>query len=251
MSTQRSLWITASASLLLGLGIAHAAIPASDGAITACRHTLTGALRVIDSADASCRSGEAMLVWNETGAVGPAGEDGAAGPQGAVGPQGADGAPGVQGAQGVVGPQGPQGPQGPRGSDGAAGSRVLTFVQNEMQRSDDVASYRPTGLTASFDLDADRRVLIEFGATVEISTGMYGGINVLLHLELDGDARYAHPWLNVGDYSATGAAGGTHPASMSFAVVLGPGTHALALAAERVGSGNARIMFPWIKVTQL
>jgi collagen triple helix repeat protein len=92
--------------LLIGSGVAYAAIPDSDdGEIHGCRQPVTGNLRVVDAeAGDSCHSSETELVWNQTGPQGPAGP---AGPQG---PQGETGATGPQGEAGATGPQGPAGP---------------------------------------------------------------------------------------------------------------------------------------------
>jgi hypothetical protein len=130
-----------------GAGIAYATIPGSNGVIHGCYDTRSGELRVVDSAESSCRRGERSIRWNETGprgpagaagVAGPAGSPGAVGPQGAAGSTGATGATGPAGAPGAVGPQGaagstgatgptgPQGPQGPAGTGGLSTVRLDT-----------------------------------------------------------------------------------------------------------------------------
>jgi type VI secretion system secreted protein Hcp len=82
------------AALGAGSAIAVAAIPGEDGSIDGCYNKLTGALRVIDSAE-DCRSLETSIQWSQRGPAGP---------------------------QGIPGPQGDTGPAGPQGPAGAAGS---------------------------------------------------------------------------------------------------------------------------------
>ena len=74
-------------------GMALASIPGPDGVIDACYTKSGSSLRIMDS-EASCKSNETSLSWNQTGPPGP---------------------PGPQGEQGPPGPQGPEGPQGPPG----------------------------------------------------------------------------------------------------------------------------------------
>jgi hypothetical protein len=62
-------------------GIAYAAIPGSDGTISGCYSTSSGALRVIDTATTtSCNSGENPINWNQRGRTGPTGPVGPPGP---------------------------------------------------------------------------------------------------------------------------------------------------------------------------
>ena len=98
------------AVLIVGGGVAMATIPGSGGVINGCYNKTGGALRVIDTAAASCSNGESALNWNQTGPQGPQG------PKGDPGPQGAKGDPG---AQGPSGPQGARGPQGPGATSGS------------------------------------------------------------------------------------------------------------------------------------
>ena len=74
-----------------GLGavaVTAATVPSPDGTISACRHAVTGELRVIDvDAGQSCQSRlELPLTWNQAGSPGPAGPAGAQGPAGPPGP---------------------------------------------------------------------------------------------------------------------------------------------------------------------
>lgn len=75
------------AVLMLGGGLAAAAVPAPNATITGCYHKQTGALRVVDSV-AQCRSQELGLTWNQQGPQGPPGAPGPAGPVGPAGPAG-------------------------------------------------------------------------------------------------------------------------------------------------------------------
>jgi hypothetical protein len=126
--------VVAVALLLLGGGIAWAAVPDPSGVLTGCVDTKygTGVLRIV-SADKACLRSETRITWNRegrpgdpgpagaAGAVGPAGPRGDTGPQGAAGPQGEPGANGADGADGAMGPAGPAGPQGAPGPQGVAG----------------------------------------------------------------------------------------------------------------------------------
>ena len=117
------------AAVVLGSGVAWAAIPSRDGVITGCYARSDGNLRIIDESR-SCRRGEARLTWNESGAQGPAGEagpQGEQGPQGEPGPQGPAGADGADGATGLTGPAGPQGDPGPAGPAGPPGDGVASL----------------------------------------------------------------------------------------------------------------------------
>jgi hypothetical protein len=113
--------------VLLGGGVAWAAIPAADGTITACylnrpdSDDPQGSLRVVD-APSQCRSNEAALSWNQQGPVGPPG------PQGEPGPVGAQGLAGDQGEPGAPGPVGPAGPAGPTGPAGISRARFVPLA---------------------------------------------------------------------------------------------------------------------------
>lgn len=117
--------LAAVALLLLGGGMAWAAVPSSSGVITGCvdaRYN-TGVLRVID-ASKSCLRSETRITWNKEGAPGAdgaRGADGAMGPAGPSGPAGLQGEPGAPGAPGAAGPQGEVGPAGPAGAQGEPG----------------------------------------------------------------------------------------------------------------------------------
>ena len=75
------------AALVLGFGIAQAAVPNSSSVIHACYNKPTGRLRVVDSS-ASCRSAERPLTWNQNGPSGPPGPPGSTGGPGPSGPPG-------------------------------------------------------------------------------------------------------------------------------------------------------------------
>jgi Lamin Tail Domain/Collagen triple helix repeat (20 copies) len=145
-------------AVLVAIGVAAGATVAATGVgatgsaevITACRHRVTGGLRV-PAPGQVCRRHEQTLKWNvkgpkgDAGPSGPEGPPGAAGPVGPVGPAGAQGVAGPPGAAGPAGPAGPTGPAGPKGdpgqgltsfdaldglpctADGQAGSIELTF----------------------------------------------------------------------------------------------------------------------------
>ena len=97
--------IAAVPAILVIAAVAYAAIPASNGVISACISKNNGNLRAIDvEKGQACASNEQMLAWNQQGVqgpVGPAGPTGQPGPTGAQGPQGATGATGPAGAAGA------------------------------------------------------------------------------------------------------------------------------------------------------
>ncbi len=80
----------------------------SEAVITACKHRVTGLVRIVPKASA-CLRNEVVVTWNVHGVPGVPGlpgEPGVPGPQGEPGEPGAPGAPGPQGEQGVQGEQG-------------------------------------------------------------------------------------------------------------------------------------------------
>lgn len=84
--------VAAAAIVLAGGGVAFAAIPASDGTITACFVKNSGALRVIDAEGGeTCRASETQLTWDKSGVPGTQGPQG---PQGETGEPGPPGPPG-------------------------------------------------------------------------------------------------------------------------------------------------------------
>lgn len=117
------------AGILIGgvatAGIAVASIPDPEGVINAC--IKKGAIRIIDTAEETCKANETELSWNQQGAdgapgpQGPAGPEGSAGPAGPAGPEGPGGPEGPAGAMGPAGPEGPAGPAGPEGPVGPQG----------------------------------------------------------------------------------------------------------------------------------
>lgn len=113
--------VTAIVTVLIGTGLALAAIPDATGTFRGCYAKSGGTLRVIDYPRESCKSSETMIAWNAvgpTGATGATGATGPTGPQGPIGPAGAAGAVGATGSDGATGPAGPSGPQGPQGPSG-------------------------------------------------------------------------------------------------------------------------------------
>jgi type VI secretion system secreted protein Hcp len=91
MNRSRLFKLALPAALILGVGaaVAIAAIPGSNGVITACRVTTAGsnqgALRVIDvetTPPQTCATGETTLTFNEQGPPGPPGPQGDPGPPG-------------------------------------------------------------------------------------------------------------------------------------------------------------------------
>jgi hypothetical protein len=74
--------IVGGAALALGIGggIAVAAIPSSDGTITACMAKPGGTIRLIDAeVGQTCKKGEQLLTWNQQGQSGQDGADGVSG----------------------------------------------------------------------------------------------------------------------------------------------------------------------------
>lgn len=91
MSRSRLFKLALPAAVVLGAGaaVAIAAIPGSNGVITACRvttGTTPGQLRVIDTEATPaevCTTGEATITWNQQGPAGPQGDPGPPGDSGA------------------------------------------------------------------------------------------------------------------------------------------------------------------------
>jgi hypothetical protein len=92
--------LAAVAVVLVGGGVAVAAIPGTGDVISGCYSKSNGTLRVVDARD-RCRSNERRIAWNERGPAGPRGPAGEPGPAGGTGP---------------AGPAGEQGPAGPAGA---------------------------------------------------------------------------------------------------------------------------------------
>ncbi len=70
-----------------GVSAAQAAVPGSDGVITACYNTTNGNVRIIDIArTTTCLSGELKVTWNQKGVKGDTGAVGPQGPRGVQGP---------------------------------------------------------------------------------------------------------------------------------------------------------------------
>ena len=88
----RRLALLVGAAVIATVGVATASIPAADGTIKACYAVASGTARIVDSELTTCRSGERLLSWNQTGVQGPQGPQGL---QGLQGPQGVAGANGT------------------------------------------------------------------------------------------------------------------------------------------------------------
>lgn len=67
---------------------ADASIPDASGVIQGCYQRISGTLRVIDDAVATCDANETPLTWSQRGVPGPAGAPGAQRPPGPAGPPG-------------------------------------------------------------------------------------------------------------------------------------------------------------------
>ena len=96
---------------IVGGSVAYASVPDPAGAIQGCYSTITGQLRIIDTAKTpNCLITEKALPWSQIGPQGTQGVPGIkgdTGPQGPAGDKGDQGAPGAQGAKGDTGPTGP------------------------------------------------------------------------------------------------------------------------------------------------
>ena len=107
-------------------GVSYAAIPSSNGTISACLDA-GGGLKVIDvETGGTCSPGKQLLTWNQQG------------------PQG------IQGAQGPQGPAGPQGPQGPQGPAGISGVHTVSAEKGPLTLPEEfsVTAYCPAGEAA-------------------------------------------------------------------------------------------------------
>lgn len=105
------------AATLAAIGIAFAAIPASDGTISGCYKKSGGSFRVIDSqAGTTCAATENPISFSQRGPTGPKGANGPKGPTGPAGVPGPTGPKGTAGAKGAAGARGPTGPTGPSGT---------------------------------------------------------------------------------------------------------------------------------------
>ncbi|HEX4721070.1 MAG TPA: collagen-like protein, partial [Pseudonocardiaceae bacterium] len=95
---------------IVGGSVAYASVPDPTGAIQGCYSTLTGQLRIIDTAKTpNCLVTEKALPWSQTGPRGPQGTPGVkgdTGPRGPAGDKGDQGAPGAKGDKGDTGPAG-------------------------------------------------------------------------------------------------------------------------------------------------
>jgi hypothetical protein len=114
---KRKRWIVSGvlALAVAAAASAWAAIPGSNGVISACYVPGVGVPRIIDAeAGKKCVTGvERPIAWNVQG---PKGDTGDPGPQGIPGPQG------------PVGPKGEKGDKGDQGLPGPAGTSTATFA---------------------------------------------------------------------------------------------------------------------------
>jgi len=111
---------------IAGGSVAYASVPDQGGTIHGCYSTITGQLRIIDTAATpNCLILEKALPWAQLGPQGPQGGPGAKGDTGPVGPQG---------DKGDVGPAGPQGDKGDTGPAGPA--HVTNILQVSVDRAD-------------------------------------------------------------------------------------------------------------------
>lgn len=120
---KRVRWLLVAAVVAVPVaGAAIAQIPGSNGVISSCYDSKSGALRVIDAPTKTCTKFETSLDWNQAGASGPVGATGATGPAGPAGPAGATGPAGAKGDTGAPGATGPAGAKGDTGNPGPAGA---------------------------------------------------------------------------------------------------------------------------------
>jgi hypothetical protein len=113
--------------IVLGGGVAWAAIPATPGGVIQGCYDSGGNVKVVEAPP--CPRGYTALPWNQQGPQGiqgPKGEKGDKGDKGDQGPQGLQGLKGDTGDKGDQGPQGIQGPKGDKGDTGPAGTSGLS-----------------------------------------------------------------------------------------------------------------------------
>ena len=135
--------------MLVGsVAVSYAAIPATNGVITACYNMSgnpSGAMRVIDAeAGAKCSKNEKTLTFNQTGPQGPQGIQGLPGEPGA---DGTDGINGTDGTNGVDGTDGTDGAPGAPGPAGPAGISTATFAISSNVTLNEVGFTKVTGKT--------------------------------------------------------------------------------------------------------
>ncbi len=101
----RARWVVAlGAVAAVAAGVSYAAIPSSNGTISACLDA-GGGLKVIDvDTGGACSAGKQLITWNQQGPQGIQGPQGPAGPQGSAGPQGPAGLSGVHVVKAEKGP---------------------------------------------------------------------------------------------------------------------------------------------------
>lgn len=123
---RRLLLLVVAGVVLIGAGVAYAAIPGSDGVIHSCFNP-SGQLRVIDATTgATCAKNEKALTFNQTG------------------PKGDQGNPGIQGTPGTNGTNGTNGTDGTNGVNGTNGVSGYEVVSNTGDISADPGSLSAT-----------------------------------------------------------------------------------------------------------
>jgi collagen type I alpha len=108
--------------LLMFTGIASGTVSASKPNVYWACVPQNGSIRLIDPGK-SCKRGESLIKWYQTGAKGGTGATGSAGSIGATGSPGGTGLTGGIGSQGVIGLTGNTGSQGVIGLTGNTGSQ--------------------------------------------------------------------------------------------------------------------------------
>jgi hypothetical protein len=116
-------------SLVIGLltftGIASGTVNQSKPNIYWACVPQNGSVRIIDPGK-SCKRGESLIKWNQTGGTGAKGATGSAGKAGVTGVTGNTGLTGNIGGTGNTGSQGPAGNDGAQGNTGPAGSNGVS-----------------------------------------------------------------------------------------------------------------------------
>lgn len=138
---------------IVGGSVAYASVPDPTGAIHGCYSTITGHLRIIDTATTpNCLITEKALPWSQQG---PQGAQGTAGPKGDPGPQGPTGAKGDPGAPG---PQGAKGDPGPAGPAHTTDIQQVTKDRADVPNGDDTTIATLTLPSGHYVLTADATV---------------------------------------------------------------------------------------------
>jgi len=156
--------------VVLGTGVAMAAIPGPNGRITACYGNTLGFARIIDESKAKCTNGETQIAWNQTGPTGPKGDAGPTGVQGVAGPTGAQGSLGAPGATGATGPTGSTGAAGAQGDPGPGPVYVAETTRGTVALQPDTLASNVGG----FDVQLDCQPAYQ-GDTIRVQAKWLGG----------------------------------------------------------------------------